>query len=196
MTREESVLAFRLQVLREVERVGNVSATCRMFDVSRTRFDEWLAQWRQYGADELRPNPTGAPRGRLVSVTLESNTACWRRAGPGRRVAPVGQRAGRAVRGPTGSSTLPGHDLARALAASVSADVLPGRAAAPAYVDAFLAFYIAASRLSIARPHAGDAVLGRRRRLSGAGPITCQAGLRSECGRGDCQHLSGIAYVC
>ena len=72
MTLEESVLAFRLQVLREAERVGNVSATCRLFDVSRTRFYEWRAQWRQYGADGLRPKPTSAQRGRPVGVTLEA----------------------------------------------------------------------------------------------------------------------------
>jgi transposase InsO family protein len=72
VTLEESVLAFRLQVLREAERVGNVSATCRLFDVSRTRFYEWRAQWRQYGADGLRPKPTNAQRGRPVGVTLEA----------------------------------------------------------------------------------------------------------------------------
>ena len=72
MTLEESVLAFRLQVLREAARAGNVSATCRVFDISRTRFYEWRALWRRYGADGLRPKPTAAQRGRPVTVTHET----------------------------------------------------------------------------------------------------------------------------
>lgn len=71
MTLEESVLALRLQVLREAERSGNVSATCRTFAVSRTRFYEWRAQWRQYGADGLRPKPTSAHRGRPVGLPID-----------------------------------------------------------------------------------------------------------------------------
>jgi transposase InsO family protein len=72
VTLEESVLAFRLQVLREAARAGNVSATCRVFDISRTRFYEWRALWRRYGADGLRPKPTAAQRGRPVTVAHET----------------------------------------------------------------------------------------------------------------------------
>jgi transposase InsO family protein len=72
MTLEDSVLALRLQVLREAERSGNVSATCRTFDLSRTRFYEWRTQWRRYGADGLRPKPRAAQRGRPVAVPIET----------------------------------------------------------------------------------------------------------------------------
>ena len=71
MTLDDSVVAFRLKVLRAAAESGNVSATCRRFEVSRTRFYEWRAQWQQYGADGLRPKPTTAQRGRPVSVTPE-----------------------------------------------------------------------------------------------------------------------------
>ena len=72
MTLEESVLGVRLAVLREAQRRGNVSATCRQFGVSRTRFYEWRAVWRRYGAAGLRPKPTSAHRGRPVSVSCET----------------------------------------------------------------------------------------------------------------------------
>ncbi len=71
MTLEESVLATRRQLLRAAEQSGNVSATCRLFNVSRAQFYEWRAAWRQYGADGLRPKPTTARPGRPVTVSVE-----------------------------------------------------------------------------------------------------------------------------
>src|SRR5215203_6584385 len=53
MTLEESVLATRRQLLRAAEQSGNVSATCRLFNVSRAQFYEWRAAWRQYGRRAL-----------------------------------------------------------------------------------------------------------------------------------------------
>ena len=72
MTLEESVLATRRQLLRAAEQSGNVSATCRLFDVSRAQFYEWRAAWRQDGADGLRPKPTAARPGRPVTVSVET----------------------------------------------------------------------------------------------------------------------------
>ena len=72
MTLEESVLATRRQLLRAAEQSGNVSATCRLFDVSRAQFYEWRTAWRQYGADGLRPKPTAARPGRPVTVSVET----------------------------------------------------------------------------------------------------------------------------
>lgn len=72
MTLEESVLATRLQLLRAAEQSGNVSATCRLFNVSRTQFYEWRTQWRRYGADGVRPKPTAERPGRPVSHSVET----------------------------------------------------------------------------------------------------------------------------
>jgi transposase InsO family protein len=72
MTLEESVLATRRQLLRAAEQSGNVSATCRLFNVSRAQFYEWRAAWQRYGVDGLRPKPTAARPGRPVGVALET----------------------------------------------------------------------------------------------------------------------------
>jgi transposase InsO family protein len=72
MTLEESVLATRRQLLRAAEQSGNVSATCRLFNVSRAQFYEWRAAWRQYGTDGLRPKPTAARPGRPPALSLET----------------------------------------------------------------------------------------------------------------------------
>ena len=44
MTLDDSIQGFRLRVLREAQRSGNVSATCRRYDVSRTVFSRWRAR--------------------------------------------------------------------------------------------------------------------------------------------------------
>lgn len=71
MTLEDSVLAARLQLLRAAEQSGNVSETCRVFDISRTQFYEWRKQWRVYGDDGVRPKPTAARPGRPVAYSAE-----------------------------------------------------------------------------------------------------------------------------
>ena len=63
MTLEESIQGFRLRVLREAERSGNVSATCRRFEVSRTLFYRWRVRLEQYGRDGLIPKRCGPPSG-------------------------------------------------------------------------------------------------------------------------------------
>jgi transcriptional regulator of acetoin/glycerol metabolism len=41
MTLVDSIQAFRLRVLSEAQRSGNVSATCRRYGISRTLFYRW-----------------------------------------------------------------------------------------------------------------------------------------------------------
>ena len=45
MTLEESVLATGRQLLRGAEQSGNVSATYRLYNVSRAQFYQWRAAW-------------------------------------------------------------------------------------------------------------------------------------------------------
>jgi hypothetical protein len=48
MTLDDSIQGFRLRVLQEAQRSGNVSATCRCYDVSRTVFYRaagWPLKW-------------------------------------------------------------------------------------------------------------------------------------------------------
>ena len=66
MTLEQSIQGYRLQVLAEAERIGNVSAVCRQFGISRTVFYEWRRAFRQYGRDALRPKPAGPTTGSAV----------------------------------------------------------------------------------------------------------------------------------
>ncbi len=51
MTLEESIQGFRLRVLADAARSGNVSATCRRYEVSRTLFYRWRGRLEQYGRD-------------------------------------------------------------------------------------------------------------------------------------------------
>ena len=55
MTLDDSIQGFRLRVLREAQRSGNVSAPCRRDDVSRTVFYRWRARLEQYGPDGVHP---------------------------------------------------------------------------------------------------------------------------------------------
>ena len=89
MTLEQSIQGYRLQVLAEGERTGNVSAVCRQFGVSRTVFYEWRRAFRQYGRDALLPKPQAARRGRPSVVTPEVEhrvlavALAWPTRGPG-----------------------------------------------------------------------------------------------------------------
>ena len=47
MTLDDSIRACRLRVLQEAHRIGNVSATCRRYDVSRTVFYRWRGRLPQ-----------------------------------------------------------------------------------------------------------------------------------------------------
>jgi transposase len=88
MTLVESIQAFRLRVLSEAQRSGNVSATCRRYGVSRTLFYRWRGRLEQYGRDGLIPKRRGPHRGRppRVSVTEErrviATALAWPTCGP------------------------------------------------------------------------------------------------------------------
>ena len=74
MTLEDSIQGFRLRVLTDATRSGNVTATCARFGVSRTWFYRLRARLERYGPDGLHPKRRLARRGRpsLVSVVVEA----------------------------------------------------------------------------------------------------------------------------
>ena len=73
MTLEDSIQGFRLRVLTDATRSGNVTAMCARCGVSRTWFSRVRARLERYGPDELHPKRRQARRGRpsLVSVVVE-----------------------------------------------------------------------------------------------------------------------------
>lgn len=71
MTLEESIQGFRLRVLQDAERSGNVSATCRRYGLSRTLFYRWRGRLDQYGRDGLIPKRRGPQRGRPPRVSMQ-----------------------------------------------------------------------------------------------------------------------------
>jgi transposase InsO family protein len=89
MTLEQSIQGYRLQVLAEAARIGNVSAVCQQFGISRTVFYEWRRVFRQYGRDALLPKPQGRPRGRRSILPPEVDSRviavalAWPTRGPG-----------------------------------------------------------------------------------------------------------------
>ncbi len=70
MTLDDSIQGFRLRVLRAAQRSGNVSATCRRDDVSRTVFYRWRARLTRDGADGLQPKRRTARRGRAPELSV------------------------------------------------------------------------------------------------------------------------------
>ena len=105
MTLDDSIQGFRLRVLQAAQRSGNVSATCRRYDVSRTVFYRWRARLTRYGADGLHPTRRSARRGRAPELTVTderrviAEALAWPTRGPqwvsdrlarqGRVIAPV-----------------------------------------------------------------------------------------------------------
>ena len=89
MTLEQSIQGYRLQVLAEAERIGNVSAACRQFGISRTVFYEWRRAFRQYGREAVRPKPARRRRGRRSRLSPEVEdrvmavALAWPTRGPG-----------------------------------------------------------------------------------------------------------------
>lgn len=67
MTPDEIIYHRRLRVLEHAERSGNVSETCRVFGISRTRFYQWRNRARQYGVAALMPK--GRRRPQLPNAT-------------------------------------------------------------------------------------------------------------------------------
>ena len=62
MTPAEIIYHRRVRVLKHAEETGNVSETCRVFGVSRTRFYEWRQLAQQYGLDALMPKERRTPQ--------------------------------------------------------------------------------------------------------------------------------------
>ena len=63
MTLEDSIHIQRLRVLRDAERLGNVSEACRRHGMSRTVFYRLRARLEQYGSDGVHPKRRQARRG-------------------------------------------------------------------------------------------------------------------------------------
>lgn len=105
MTLADSIHVQRLRVLSEAERSGNVSATCRRYEMSRTQFYRLRRRFERYGRDGVHPKRRQARRGRppATSVPLErrviATALAWPTRGPqwvsdelareGLRIAPV-----------------------------------------------------------------------------------------------------------
>lgn len=68
MTLEDGIQAFRLRVLAEATRSGNVKATCERF--GRTQFYRLRRRLERYGPDGVHPKRHRARRGRPVQVTV------------------------------------------------------------------------------------------------------------------------------
>ena len=64
MTLEDSIHTQRLRVLREAQRLGNVSEACRRHGMSRTLFYRLRQRFDQYGADGVHPKRVQAAVGR------------------------------------------------------------------------------------------------------------------------------------
>jgi transposase-like protein len=90
MTLEDSIHASRVRVLREAERTGNVSATCRRHGVSRTVFYRLRRRFEQYGADGVHPKRRRAAVGRPSASRCRRNGASSRSRWRGQPVAPSG----------------------------------------------------------------------------------------------------------
>ncbi len=67
MTRDEIIYHRRVRVLQHATATGNVSETCRVFGVSRTRYYEWRRLAERYGLEALMPK--GRRRPQLPNAT-------------------------------------------------------------------------------------------------------------------------------
>jgi transposase InsO family protein len=88
MTLEDSIHASRVRMLREAERSGNVSATCRRDGVSRTVFYRLRRRFEQYGADGVHPKRRRAAVGRPSALSVQTErrviafALAWPTSGP------------------------------------------------------------------------------------------------------------------
>lgn len=72
MTLEDSIHSQRLRVLREAERLGNVSEACRRHGMSRTLFYRLRQRFEQYGADGVHPKRVQAAVGRPSPMPVQT----------------------------------------------------------------------------------------------------------------------------
>lgn len=72
MTLEDSIHIQRLRVLREAERLGNVSEACRRYGMSRTLFYRLRSRLEHYGPDGVHPKRRQARRGRPSAVPVQT----------------------------------------------------------------------------------------------------------------------------
>lgn len=72
MTLEDSIHSQRLRVLRDAQRLGNVSEACRRHGVSRTLFYRLRQRFEQYGPDGVHPKRRQARRGRPATLTVQT----------------------------------------------------------------------------------------------------------------------------
>jgi transposase InsO family protein len=72
MTLEDSIHSQRLRVLREAERLGNVSEACRRHGMSRTLFYRLRKRFEQYGPDGVHPKRRDARSGRPPAVCVQT----------------------------------------------------------------------------------------------------------------------------
>ena len=72
MTLEDSIHSQRPRVLREAERLGNVSEACRRHGMSRTLFYRLQQRFEQYGPDGVHPKRRQARRGRPGGALVPS----------------------------------------------------------------------------------------------------------------------------
>jgi helix-turn-helix protein/integrase-like protein len=72
MTLEDSIHSQRLRVLREAERLGNVSEACRRHGMSRTLFYRLRKRFEAYGPDGVHPKWRRARAGRPPAVPVQA----------------------------------------------------------------------------------------------------------------------------
>ena len=70
MTLSDSRQAFRLRVLQEATRSGNVTATCERYGISRTLFYRLRGRFQRYGPAGLHPKRPGGRRGRTPELPV------------------------------------------------------------------------------------------------------------------------------
>lgn len=72
MTLEDGIHSQRLRVLRDAERLGNVSEACRRHGMSRTLFYRLRRRFEQYGPDGVHPKRRQARRGRPAAIPVQT----------------------------------------------------------------------------------------------------------------------------
>ena len=72
MTLEDSIHSQRLRVLRDAERLRNVSEACRRHGMSRTLFYRLRGRFEQYGPDGVHPKRRQARRGRPAAIAVQT----------------------------------------------------------------------------------------------------------------------------